>query len=76
MKLYFITGDHDGGFEPNVDWFVTAETPEQAIDFYKPYIEEEWGVTVDRALVREIVDPSPWPVGVNNWVEPALTREW
>lgn len=74
MKLYHIHGSHDAGYEPDIDWFVTAETPKEALDLYKPYIEEEWGVTVEHAAVRLIADPSPFPHGVNNWVEPAL--EW
>lgn len=83
LKLYFVTGDHLDGYEPNIDWFVSAASPEQAVELYIPYVREYMGLDEDTTdgeffetiRVREVPFIGVMPT-VIEWVDPILVRKF
>lgn len=81
LKVYFIAGDHLDGFEPNIDWFVTAGSPEHAVTLYIAYVREYMSLDDETAddeffekiRVREVPAALLGP-GVIEWTDPILER--
>jgi hypothetical protein len=83
LKLYFITGDHLDGIEPNIDWFVSARSPEEAVELYIAYVRKYMSLDEDTAdaeffeavHVREVPRVGMMAT-VIEWQEPILTRKF